>query len=418
MAIDTENKRRSVIEIPGMAVSPVADGDIGPRDRAASTWIYAGILTPITEVLKTFLMRIREIDVGVPGIMALTCVEDDAGIYSFPGIGGAASLRPPASGIFLPGSTRLELLDIPILKDADDAPGYYAAVSAFTQHWRGTVIFQSKDGGENFDELETILDEAVIGFTEDKLATGPTTVFDNTNSVIVRVIRGTLSSVSEINILNGANAVLIGTEVLQFQTAVLNGDGTFTLSKLLRGRRGTEHAVGTHDKNDTFVMLSAGGVNRIESNADEINMLRHYRAVSNGTLLENAATVPFTDTGVALKPFSPVHIAGTRDGSLNLTTTWIRRTRVGGGWRDLSDVPLGEDTEDYEEDILSGATVKRTITKTTSAGGSVVTPASQTALYTAADQITDFGSEQSSVDAEIFQLSAILGRGYKGEATV
>jgi hypothetical protein len=37
-----------------------------------------------------------------------------------------------------------------------------------------------------------------------------------------------------------------------------------------------------------------------------------------------------------------------------------------------------------------------------------------TTIYTAAQQVTDFGSPQSSVLVNVYQLSAVLGRGYVG----
>jgi len=109
----------------------------------------------------------------------------------------------------------------------------------------------------------------------------------------------------------------------------------------------------------------------------------------------------------SLKPLSPVHIAGSRDGSDNLTITWIRRTRVNQEWRDQVDVPLGEETEAYEVDILNGASVVRTITA-----------AAQTAPYSAANQTTDFGSPQAAVVVNIYQMSELVGRGFPGTATV
>ena len=42
MAIDTENKRRSVSSYSGHMIAPVADGTIGDADRFHMGWIYAG----------------------------------------------------------------------------------------------------------------------------------------------------------------------------------------------------------------------------------------------------------------------------------------------------------------------------------------------------------------------------------------
>ncbi|MDE3016918.1 MAG: hypothetical protein KGI29_08395, partial [Pseudomonadota bacterium] len=116
----------------------------------------------------------------------------------------------------------------------------------------------------------------------------------------------------------------------------------------------------------------------------------------------------FIYTGVALKPYSPVHITGTRDGGGNLTIGWVRRTRLGGEWQDGVDVPLNEASEAYEIDIMNGGSVARTINGITS----------PTAGYSAADQTTDFGGPQPSVTLNIYQLSGIIGRGYAGNATI
>ena len=57
---------------------------------------------------------------------------------------------------------------------------------------------------------------------------------------------------------------------------------------------------------------------------------------------------------------------------------------------------------------MQGVTLKRTIIGLTS----------PTTIYTAAQQVTDFGSAQSSVLVNVYQLSAAVGRGYAGIATI
>ena len=116
--------------------------------------------------------------------------------------------------------------------------------------------------------------------------------------------------------------------------------------------------------------------------------------------------VEHTFTGEGLKPLSPVHVRGARS-SDDLAITWVRRTRIGGDSWDGVDVPLGEDDERYEIDILDGADVVRTLTAT-----------SPSATYTAADQTADFGSPQSSISLRIFQLSTTRGRGTPRDAVL
>lgn len=85
------------------------------------------------------------------------------------------------------------------------------------------------------------------------------------------------------------------------------------------------------------------------------------------------------------------------------TLSWIRRTRVGGdSW--LNEVPLGEETEEYDVLILDGASVVRTIRL-----------ASQGTLYTAAQQMADFGAPPASLAWRVAQISRAYGRGVTAE---
>ena len=98
---------------------------------------------------------------------------------------------------------------------------------------------------------------------------------------------------------------------------------------------------------------------------------------------------------------------GVRDGAGDLTISWKRRARVNGDAWEQSVVPLNEPSENYEIDVLDGSTVVRTLTST-----------SASVVYTAADQTTDFGSAQGSVDVVVYQMSDVVGRGVGRAATV
>lgn len=118
-----------------------------------------------------------------------------------------------------------------------------------------------------------------------------------------------------------------------------------------------------------------------------------------------------SNAGRAERPYAPAQIRGTRDGSLNLTITWVRRTRLGGEWLDWTgDVPLGETTEAYEVLIRNAGDTAtlRTITGLSS----------PTTTYTAAQQTTDFGAAQAAVNVQIYQISSAVGRGIAGRATI
>jgi hypothetical protein len=66
-------------------------------------------------------------------------------------------------------------------------------------------------------------------------------------------------------------------------------------------------------------------------------------------------------------------------------------------------VPLGEELEAYEVEILDGATEKR-----------VLSTATTSVVYTAAQQTADWGAPlapDDTLDVRIYQLSALVGRG-------
>lgn len=43
MAVDSERKRRSVIQLPPLTVLPPPDGTIDSQDRMIVSWLYGGI---------------------------------------------------------------------------------------------------------------------------------------------------------------------------------------------------------------------------------------------------------------------------------------------------------------------------------------------------------------------------------------
>jgi hypothetical protein len=99
-----------------------------------------------------------------------------------------------------------------------------------------------------------------------------------------------------------------------------------------------------------------------------------------------------------------VFLNGNRDASGNWALEWVRRTRGVAEWRDGFDAPLNEQTEQYQIDVFSSSgysTVKRTISVSAA-----------TATYSSASQVADFGSNQTTLYLKIYQMSAVVGRGY------
>jgi hypothetical protein len=314
--------------------------------------------------------------------------------------------------------TTLYLLDIPLLRDQDDGMGVYAAACAVpgsnNDNWRGAQVYKSNDNEASFFSYGSPLAAAAIAgiCTVTNPVFGSSNQFDESAVITVTLSNGTLSSVTEEAVLNGANFALVGDEVIQFKNAVLGGSvGEYTLTGLLRGRAGSEWAMATHDAGERFLLLTPGSISLLPAPTAEYGLARQYRGVSYGRFLDEAATVDFTHNAISKHPLSPVLVGGGRDAAGNITINWTRRSRIDSSWRNNVDVPLGEASEAYEVEIYSNSsftTVKRTISGLTTANAS----------YTAAQQTTDFGSNQSTVYAIVYQLSAVVGRGFGARRAV
>lgn len=358
----------------------------------------------------TYIARITSRSDQGNGILQWQAELEDTAVYTQTGIVAVTSFAPQT--IRDPGSTILELLDTPILRDADDNAGFYVAMGGTTDGWPGAQLFKSSDGGSTYAAVLAETDEATIGATTGVLGNFTSgNIFDEGNSVtVVLTAGGPLISATADQVLNGSNTAVLGAhgrwEVINYKTATLTATNTYLLSGLLRGRRGTEWATGTHAAGDAFVLASLTTWQRAPMSTGEIGVSRLYKAPPFGITVSATSAVSFTESAVGLKPYAPVNLAGTRDGSNNLTITWKRRSRIGYGTLNAI-VPLGETVESYSLDVMSGATVVRTIASAT-----------QTAAYSAANQTTDGFTPGNPITVNVYQISATVGRGNTLNGTI
>jgi hypothetical protein len=285
---------------------------------------------------------------------------------------------------------RLFLLDVPLIQDSDDvnraATGHYwAAAAYFDPPWRGAVLFSSDDGAVYVAADET-LDAVAWGVARTALPdTDLPFQTDLTSQLHLTMVSGSLASVSSLEMLNGANlAALIradgNAELIQFQDVALS-EGVYTLTTLLRGRRGTEVFTGGHAVGDLFVLLGGDGVIRRPLSLDRLGDTLHYRAVGRGSELRDATTRQLTLVGNDLKPYAPAQLEATGSFGADITLSWVRRARVGGELIDgTGELPLAEDSEQYDLEILFGNAVVRVVNGLNS----------PSYVYTSADQATDF----------------------------
>lgn len=298
----------------------------------------------------------------------------------------------------------LHLLDIPSITGDNIASSVlFWAASTGAGKWDGARLYISRDGGGQFTALSSASSEAITGTVDNILAAGPTAFWDEKGELLVSLDRAsdTLESLDESAVLAGGNVAWVGGEILQFKNAFLEMDGRYRLSGLLRARRGTEHMVNGHMAAEDFILLSISTTNASALPLSDVGKDHLYKLVSVGASLDETSAENFLYTGIILKPFSPVHAIGRRDGAGNLDIQWIRRSRVGGEWQDNTDVPLGEVYEKYDLEILDQGSVVRGVSTT-----------SPDYIYTAAEQTQDFGSVQASLEVKLYQVSDSVGRGW------
>jgi hypothetical protein len=245
------------------------------------------------------------------------------------------------------GPTMLALLDLPDLgTDGAGGPALYLAAASCSGTWR-PVPLEVVVGG-TVVAARSASSEAVIGGVTVAPADGQgSELFDLSGVLEVELAHDGqwLESRDDEALASGANLAAVGSELVQFGRAEPLGSGRFRLSNLLRGRRGTEWAMGGHAAGERFVLLSARSLQRIALPEGSIGAVVEVRAHGVG---DGAGTsVSAVSDGEALRPPFPVNVTCAVNAGGGLDISWTRRSRLGWTWQDGMDAPIGESREAY-----------------------------------------------------------------------
>ncbi|HEY4143180.1 MAG TPA: phage tail protein, partial [Pseudolabrys sp.] len=318
----------------------------------------------------------------------------------------APNRRTPVAPTVLAPAHAL-VLDLPALQSQQPIP--LARLAVFADPWPGPVAGWASTDGVSYSRIAVALAPSIMGETLDALAAGPTARWHQA-SFRVKLYGGALASVSDAALLAGANLAAVqhadgSWEVLQFANAELTGSRTYTLSRLLRGQGGSEYAMSAPlPAGSAFVLLDQH-ILTAANGFDALERELQFRVVAANRDHGDASAFSLTMTpqATALRPLAPVHLSARRGGA-GVIFKWVRRARFDAdSW--TGEIPLGEDSEQYAVDIISGASVVRTL--------NAVIPS---ALYATADELADFGSVQPSLCVRVTQLSATVGRGFTAGA--
>ncbi|MFM8747162.1 MAG: glycoside hydrolase/phage tail family protein [Aestuariivirga sp.] len=315
--------------------------------------------------------------------------------------GGAAPRAPEAETPVLYGAPDALLLDLPL---AEAAEPYLPWIAAMADPWPGGLALYRQTGAAATEFNREIDLPAAMGTLMSPLAAAPPGGFDRAASLTVRMAAGELFSVTDEELLQGANLAAVGSmatgwEIIQFGKAELAGAQTYQLSRLLRGQMGSEPEIRTlRNPGERFVLLDQAVV-QPQLPLSQAGLEHSWRVLAaDSEFGEAEVSITHRPAMLGLRPLSPVHPGAVRSGG-DLMLSWIRRTRIGGDSWDLEEVPLGEESERYRLEILSGASLKRSLTLT-----------EPRYLYTASEIAADLaGARQFTL--RVAQLSATFGPG-------
>lgn len=357
---------------------------------------------------NSFRCLVTKVDRGINGLILIEALTEEASVLEFDAV--AEDATPYNQKIYVPPDTMIFLLDLASLTDDHvNVPTIYAAVAAqdINATWGGGEIHKSNDD-VNYNYLSDVGPEATMGYATTKLPGGVTgRYWDRVSTVEVELVNGDLESISEEEVLEGQNWAVIGNEIIGFATATLLSANKYELSGLLRGLRDTEDAIDNHSSAgiEPFVFLNDIAIIPLSHSTASIGSHKYYKAIPIGGDEDDYKELKHYHVGGSVRPFSPCHITGYREGDDDIVVNWVRRTRNLSRIFGPGAVPQIESTRIYEIDVYSGSTIVNTYTVTDI----------ETWTYSSADQTTDgFSPPLSSLKVEIFQVSATLGIRGKG----
>ena len=303
-----------------------------------------------------------------------------------------------------PGPPLVYLLDLPPLPGAEEDAR--PLVAGGLEPWRDLDI-HAGGGADSLTLRARLAQPAGLGETLTDLPAGPLHRLDASALLTVRLEGATLESRPLAAVLAGANALAVrheagDWEILQFLTAALVDTETWTLSGLLRGQVGSDGAMAALTPAGAAVVLLAEGLARGQVAQSERGLPLQWRAAPAGGPAGGSAMTEtaFTWRGLALRPWSPSHVALEAAAGGDLMFRWIRRARLGGDSWDI-EPPLSEERETYRIEILDGDAVVR-----------VAQTDSPTFLWTGAMQADDFPTGiPDPVPVRVAQGSAVFGWG-------
>lgn len=326
--LDVERERRTVA-LDWRAIG-VAPGDRVSIAGEAGRWRVSGWSLEAM-VLTLDLVRLARAPMAVP----------------------AAPGRVIGAPDLLAGETIVHAVELPSLDDTLlSAPRLSVFAAGTGAGWRSAALQLSLDGGAQWNPVGASAAAAVLGAVMTAPGVASAALVDRRNSLIVDLAHEgmLLNDADDAALDAGINLALVGDELLQFAQAEQIGPLRWRLSGLLRGRRGTEWAIGAAGLGDRFILVEPDAMVTIDLPVTALGGTASVMAAGPGDDAPPVATAAIS--GASIVPPSPAALTAIVGDMVAIT--WHRRSRIGWRWIDGVDAPLGEEVERYRVTIHSG----------------------------------------------------------------
>jgi len=245
------------------------------------------------------------------------------------------------------GQTLLEAFELPA-QDGSNPSGssLFVAASSSAPMWDGAALF-AEQGDALIPIGSTGLMRSTIGVLNAPLGASPSLVFESNSSLEVRLLANDIAFVDTdiVGLTNGANRLLVGGEVLQFQHAESLGGGSWQLHGLLRGRAGTEDEALQAHPAQTAVVLLDNGLTDLSNASVQASPFLRIGAMGRGD--QEAVFASMRNPGLSRRPPTPVHPRVTIHADGMMEVCWTRRARGHWLWDYEDEIPLVEEAETY-----------------------------------------------------------------------
>ncbi len=268
------------------------------------TYVQPTDLIQLTDVDgSTPRMRVKGIAGWLPGALEFRGASRDAVEFP-PRLFVTAQTSPVVPSLHPPAPIIGTFIDLAIFGEEQTA-GFYVAACLTDQHykWAGAGLYRAIEGPD-WEALDGIPNQATMGRTvegtEGTLGDVPggwtAGDWDTVNTLTIDNYYGELETLTDDQVLEGRNYLVVGNEIVQFANATRDNGfpRRWVIDRFQRKLRGT--AADSHAESERIVLYTAAW-RWLEQDPSIAGTARTYKFVGSGGDLESASSVDFNWQG-------------------------------------------------------------------------------------------------------------------------